>query len=224
MASLLSEEQSSYSDLSQHRQLGEQTLATSSTDTLVSEARPEAHRSLTRDRLAQTERDIRRLSVQSILSGPSETRGTRRPSGPSDVVSTTQYGFDQGRPDLDVPGNDDANALRVLRQSLSKPDGASPAGNLTTLPIIPSPGAAFHSPLENYYLEPIPVSIPRALEPLPPLLVEQPMNLLYFHHFLNHTARTLLPYDCRDNPFRTVFPQSLYPEWPWLCATADTSF
>lgn len=34
------------------------------------------------------------------------------------------------------------------------------------------------------------------------------MNLLYFHHFLNHTARILVPHDCSENPFRNILPQS----------------
>lgn len=33
------------------------------------------------------------------------------------------------------------------------------------------------------------------------------MNLLYFHHFLNHTARILVPHDCSANPFRNILPQ-----------------
>ncbi|KAL8952223.1 MAG: hypothetical protein Q9183_007402, partial [Haloplaca sp. 2 TL-2023] len=33
------------------------------------------------------------------------------------------------------------------------------------------------------------------------------MNLLYFHHFLNHTARILVPHDCAANPFKNILPQ-----------------
>jgi hypothetical protein len=32
------------------------------------------------------------------------------------------------------------------------------------------------------------------------------MNLLYFHHFIYHTGRILVPHDCPENPFRTVLP------------------
>lgn len=36
------------------------------------------------------------------------------------------------------------------------------------------------------------------------------MNLLYFHHFLNHTARILVPHDCERNPFRLILPESTF--------------
>lgn len=38
------------------------------------------------------------------------------------------------------------------------------------------------------------------------------MNLLYFHHFLNHTARTLVAHECSDNPFREILPKNEYTE------------
>jgi hypothetical protein len=59
----------------------------------------------------------------------------------------------------------------------------------------------------GYYAEPVLIHIPRALEPLPAELVENQMNLLYFHHFINHTGRILVPHDCPENPFRSVLPQ-----------------
>jgi hypothetical protein len=34
------------------------------------------------------------------------------------------------------------------------------------------------------------------------------MNLLYFHHFINCTARILVPHDCERNPFRHILPES----------------
>lgn len=60
----------------------------------------------------------------------------------------------------------------------------------------------------GYYAKPVAIKIPQDLEPLPPQLLENGMNLLYFHHFLNHTARILVPHDCDMNPFRMVLPQS----------------
>lgn len=59
----------------------------------------------------------------------------------------------------------------------------------------------------GYYAQPVPIRIPKALEPLHPELNANPMNLLYFHHFINHTGRITVPHDCPDNPFRTVLPQ-----------------
>jgi hypothetical protein len=62
--------------------------------------------------------------------------------------------------------------------------------------------------LDNYYENPVQINIPKILEPLPIQLTSNPMNLLYFHHFLNHVARILLPHDCPINPYRTVLPRS----------------
>ncbi|KAF8451530.1 fungal-specific transcription factor domain-containing protein [Terfezia claveryi] len=52
-----------------------------------------------------------------------------------------------------------------------------------------------------------PVSIPRGLDPLPPMLVENERNMMYFKHFLSFTARLLVPHDCSENPFKKVLPQ-----------------
>lgn len=54
----------------------------------------------------------------------------------------------------------------------------------------------------------ISVKIPLSLHPLPAILNENSMNLLYFHHFLNHTARHLVAHDCSANPFRTILLKS----------------
>ncbi|KAF9879277.1 hypothetical protein CkaCkLH20_03510 [Colletotrichum karsti] len=60
----------------------------------------------------------------------------------------------------------------------------------------------------GYYERPISIWIPRSIEPLPSKLRDNPMNILYFHHFLNHTAKILVPYDDpKSNPFRTILPQ-----------------
>lgn len=50
----------------------------------------------------------------------------------------------------------------------------------------------------------------RGYLPCTQLLLENPMNLLYFHHFLNHTARILVPHDCERNPFRLILPESTF--------------
>jgi hypothetical protein len=61
--------------------------------------------------------------------------------------------------------------------------------------------------VRNYYERRVEIWIPWKLEPLPPKLQQNPMNLLYFHHFLNHTARVLVPHDDpHSNPFCTVLP------------------
>lgn len=151
--------------------------------------------------------DLRRLSVQSLLAGPpgespqSSQHGRQYPI--CDAEYTT-YGYDLGLPDLDTPRNDDHNAIAVF----SPPSGTmdidddSPYGNAEPL----AKDMAFEK--GGYYAKPVPIKISRSLEPLPPLLLENPMNLLYFHHFLNHTARILVPHDCERNPFRQILPES----------------
>jgi len=57
------------------------------------------------------------------------------------------------------------------------------------------------------------MSIPRRLDPLPQWLLSSEQNKMYFHHYLKHTARLLVPHDCSENPFKHILPQS---GRPWL--------
>jgi hypothetical protein len=52
------------------------------------------------------------------------------------------------------------------------------------------------------------MSIPRRLDPLPQWLLSNEQNKMYFHHYLKHTARLLVPHDCSENPFKHILPQS----------------
>ncbi|KAH8815418.1 fungal-specific transcription factor domain-containing protein [Xylogone sp. PMI_703] len=169
---------------------------------------------------------LRRLSVSSLLSGPPGMPYEDVPhapgSGHGDVRSwppnpteyyqnTTTWGVDRGFKDLDIGKNDDTNAI----------SGASPTALRAHLDLILDEDGEF-SPVEfgfgvqttntttmfeggGYYDKPVPISIPRALEPLPAKLLENPMNLL--HHFLNHTAGCLVPHNCLSNPFKIILPQ-----------------
>lgn len=146
--------------------------------------------------------DRRKLSIRSLLAQPSTCMDDDR-----------NYGFDQGRRDIDLPRNDDANALIAF----------SPSATLRKLDFSPEDGVradevddmlAQSRDLDDpeldasaYYSNSVPVTIPTALEPLPDVL-SNPMNLLYFHHFLNHTARLLVLHDCHYNVLRHVLPQS----------------
>ncbi|KZF26826.1 hypothetical protein L228DRAFT_258196 [Xylona heveae TC161] len=161
--------------------------------------------------------DLRRLSVHSLLSGPQKGENPGFAQHISSVVSPGEdesitYGFDCGAPDLDVNKNDDVNAITSFSSTESD-----------ILDIVPNTfeddfysfiefgfgiqakDAAFES--GGYYSKPVPVKIPRSLEPLPSLLLDNRMNLLYFHHFLNNTARILVPHDCSENPFRHILPR-----------------
>lgn len=161
----------------------------------------------------QTTSDFRRLSVSSLLSGPFDPNAAvGTPENTSAVQDDAkadsephdhsrhhrghhQYGTDAGFVDLDLSKNDDFNALT------GRP-GNSKFGKTSCY----KPGKA-HEPA-GYYAQPVPVHIPRALGKLPSKLMDNPMNLLYFHHFINNTARVLVPHDDpQSNPFRTILPQ-----------------
>ncbi|KAI1834143.1 transcriptional regulator family: Fungal Specific TF [Penicillium roqueforti] len=115
---------------------------------------------------------------------------------------TDNYGLDSGRPDQDLTFNNDHAAIdinyaldlissrwRNEESKASQPD--------------PVPQVQFCS---GYYASPVPINVPRYLSPLPSSLLENPINLMYFHHFLNHTARMLVPHNCDNNPFISVLP------------------
>jgi hypothetical protein len=152
--------------------------------------------------------DPRRLSVQSLINGPQAPHnnsgiGCGREYPIADSKYTT-YGYDLGFPDYDSPRNNDHAAIAVF---------SPPSVTLNFEPYISFGSVKPRGKITvfdtgGYYVKPVPIRIPRSLEPFPPLLQENPMNLLYFHHFVNCTARILVPHDCERNPFRYVLPQS----------------
>ncbi|KAJ8106633.1 hypothetical protein OPT61_g9408 [Boeremia exigua] len=154
--------------------------------------------------------DLRRLSVQSLVNNTDESNPhecssegePRRKYPVMDSVSTT-YGYDMGLPDFDTPRNKDHSAIAIF---------SPPIGTMELEEDFPFIEAeprtrdmAFGK--GGYYVKPVQIRIPKSLEPLPPLLMENKMNLLYFHHFINHTARVLVPHDCEKNPFRQILPE-----------------
>lgn len=158
--------------------------------------------------------DARRLSVQYLLQSPPETENSISALSSDDQTGSISYGFDQGLPDLDIPSNDDANAL-LLQSPSSATKRLSLVGDEFLVDASRADGFGFGiNPKDpkfqrvEYYARPVPVQIPRSLEPLPYMLRQNPMNLLYFHHFLNHTARIMVPHDCPENPFKNVLPES----------------
>jgi hypothetical protein len=178
--------------------------------------------------------DVRRVSVNSLLSDPQDDEieetppapATRPPSLPyydspshrrTDSNATDTYGLDRGHPDLDLPKNNDAIAISGMSPSEASFDLESPYYNDYDFPEfgfgVPRKETVFAK--GGYYAQPVPIKIPRSLEPLPSTLLQNPMNLLYFHHFLNHTARILVPHDCSANPFKTILPQSKTAESPY---------
>ncbi|KAI9369300.1 fungal-specific transcription factor domain-containing protein [Aspergillus egyptiacus] len=119
---------------------------------------------------------------------------------------TDHYGIDRGRPDLDLGNNDDHSAIDVndaldIIQSYTTSQASSPGNHQAD-----KKRNIARCNKHDYYAWPVSIDIPRYLSPLPPSLLKVPINLMYFHHFLNHTARVLVPHDCGNNPFSSVLP------------------
>ena len=141
--------------------------------------------------------DLRRLSVNSLLSGPpgipyqSDRMDTPRSSSDGQdwaaqyqesYHDTTTWGIDRGIKDLDIGKNDDLNAI-----STSSPVGLRDHLEIVLNEVSDSMPVEFGFGTEvnntafetgGYYDKPVPISIPRLLEPLPAKLLENPMNLL----------------------------------------------
>ena len=166
--------------------------------------------------------DLSRLSVQSLVnnSSPQEYnfKGEPRRRYPvMDEVSTT-YGYDLGLPDFDTPRNRDHSAIAIFSPAVATTELNDDFPFAEAEPR--TKDMAFGK--GGYYAKPVQIRIPKSLEPLPPLLVENKMNLLYFHHFINHTARILVPHDCEKNPFRQILPESTYkPQLPTPMPTTN---
>ena len=172
---------------------------------------------------SQDSNDFRRLSVKSLLSddSPAES-GSSSDSvfpgklnvGPFNYQKTT-YGIDRGFPDLDLPHNNDMVALNGVTPATGTVDLDRNEADLGNEDLYSEFGFGLNASEgfnegSGYYASPVTVSISRSLEPLPSSLQDNPMNLLYFHHFVNHTARMLVPHDCSENPFKSILPLSAY--------------
>jgi hypothetical protein len=170
----------------------------------------------------------RRLSVSSLLADPHDGNEMGLDPRKETIFFTTpynqiqfpdllliNYGVDRGFPDVDLPTNKDDLALNghtpivtAASYNFLNPEDVGDDLNF------PSEfGFGLHAANSphgegGYYEHPVPVAIARSLGDLPATLQENPMNLLYFHHFLNHTARILVPHDCSENPFKSILPQS----------------
>ncbi|GME28357.1 C6 zinc finger domain containing protein [Neofusicoccum parvum] len=138
--------------------------------------------------------DPRRLSVNDLLidnGQPAPTARERTPHYPNlDVNSgTTTYGYDIGQPDLDTPRNDDSGAIALFSPPVSysgpnyfASDGAEEQhGRQKSI--------AFEA--DGYYAKPVPIKIPKAFEPLPSLLLENPMNLLTLFEIFSRSWRSM---------------------------------
>ena len=171
----------------------------------------------------QDSNDFRRLSVKSLLSedSPADSGSCSDNIFPGKLnigpfnYQKTPYGIDRGFPDLDLPRNNDMIALTGVTPTMATVDLDRNEADISNEDLFSEFGFGLNA-CEGfnegpaYYANPVTVSISRSLEPLPPTLQDNPMNLLYFHHFVNHTARMLVPHDCSENPFKSILPQSAY--------------
>lgn len=122
---------------------------------------------------------------------------------------TDNYGLDSGRPDRDLALNNDHAAIDI-NSAVDKFSSRSRNDESSSPTSFQGSSAVQKPDFSGYYASPVPVNIPRYLSPLPSSLLKNPINLLYFHHFLNHTSKMLVPHDCDNNPFVSVLPSSMF--------------
>ncbi|KAL7273129.1 hypothetical protein RUND412_004038 [Rhizina undulata] len=162
----------------------------------------------------------RRVSVENLLAPPLPTslpenygyvdrysqeidEYKREPDSPAS--SNMHFGVDNGEPDLD---NDD-DVEEIQRDVVDDYTVGSHHHHHHHHHIFGT-GMAHMSSMASFYQPPtypVPITIPRKLDPLPELLLASRKNMMYFHHYLNYTARLLVPHDCSENPFKSVLPQ-----------------
>ena len=150
-------------------------------------------------RVSQLSQPDRRMSIESLITG---SRGHSTIDGGlstgGHVLSqsgtpSSYYGLDCGYPDFDTPFNHDDEALNDVNPSVN----ACPKS-------LHRNGAGMKLHQSKHEIK---VEISQEFEPLPDLL-KKPINLLYFHHFIDRTAKILVPHDCAGNPFRKILPRS----------------
>jgi hypothetical protein len=158
--------------------------------------------SASEDYMYSLRRDAEGICQRDIYK-PSERSSSEQKWSAYLTTVTDNYGLDHGRPDLDLNQMDDHSAIDInYALDLINPERRT----RTTFESASADRGLANSVGRGYYASPVPINIPRYLSPLPSALVETPINLMYFHHFLNHTAKMLVAHDCGDNPFITVLP------------------
>lgn len=162
------------------------------------------------------EQGIGLMSINTLLPRIGDgNRGAGSPTGSKNrqpVVSGHEifFGFDCGSPDYDLNKNNDLEAIAPIDSSeeVFIDDNLSPTSEQTPTESLHIRRRSSFTTGGGYYVTPVRVKIPRRMTPLPSQLLDNPMNLLYFHHFIDHTARILVPHDCDENAFLKVLPAS----------------
>lgn len=168
--------------------------------------------------------NVRLVSLRSLLS---QSAGTTSALEGNDSLWDKQvivsghelnFGLDWGEPDYDVNKNIDSEAVKPITPpeevfASDEPNSSSPVSAEQQH----TPTGSFRVRRRSsfttgggYYVTPVRVKIPRWMTPLPATLLENPVNLMYFHHFIDHTARILVPHDCDENAFLKVLPASKF--------------
>ena len=167
------------------------TLTTSHCD----DALKDGYKSYSAKHLAQASPNMHRLSINSLLSKPpdisdqgdktydSENQGIRdwNQQLHDELDDVTIYGIDRAFKDLDIGKNDDMNAITGVSPRTGRDHHSHNFDEDSELgPVEFGFGMKENPAFETgaYYDKPVHVSIPRALEPLPRKLLENPMNLL----------------------------------------------
>ncbi|KAK3082029.1 hypothetical protein LTS18_007526, partial [Coniosporium uncinatum] len=117
--------------------------------------------------------DLRRLSVNSLLSGPlseasSSQSNFKKPmhrSQRSYSDLSTIYGYDLGMPDLDLPNNDDTNAIKIMSPNTARGVSAFPAERFEQVETDELDSRSRDVTFEKggYYAKPVSIRIPKIL-------------------------------------------------------------
>ncbi|KAK3945264.1 fungal-specific transcription factor domain-containing protein [Diplogelasinospora grovesii] len=162
---------------------------------------------------------LARLSVHSLLPSPAVPsspwntgspelgRGYVWPDTPPETSGLARrYGVDHGLHDPDFDNADDEQPISWASPVITGefPEAMADADDKDKVPW--DPASCERAPRDHD--EDLPIVIPIELSPLPPKLRRNDWNMLYFNHFLHHTARVLVPHDDpQSNPFRTILPR-----------------
>lgn len=141
--------------------------------------------------------DCHEVATKLLVIGPcNESNVGVHSDADLDRLGFRTYGYDYGVRDDDIPHNNDC-CIIMPTSSMTSCFQMEPTKSKSNSAFDPG----------GYYAQPVAIRIPSIFEPLPSELATKPMNLLYFHHFIHRSARVVMPHDCPDNPYRTVFPK-----------------
>ena len=134
-----------------------------------------------------------------------------------EIPRTQEYGFDCGIIDPEISGDDDTKMI-------FEDAGAARDYHARKQLELTSGGTDSQ---KRYYEIVVSINISKSFLPLSEILLSNPANLLYFHHFIDDTARLLVGHDCCSNPFRTILPHceslSCFENFPTSKILANTS-